>query len=539
MGGARDEMRASPLHGSHRIAAVSTPRRSVLWAVALAALAGYAPAVRARSINVRDYGATGDGKTDDSAAIQAAVRVMQPGSILYFPNGKYRFAEQNPFGSAAISLTGISHVAIEFGGDAELVMDNLDEVDGTGTSHGILIRGPASHIALRNVKIRWLSRPPRSLGDGIRILGYPTGPGSAPSGWIGQPAPVSNVVLSGCEIRSSPQAGVVLIAVSNIDITDLQAHDTAADGLHFNACRSVSVRRHTATRNGDDGLALVTEYSELPAFNRDEQTFAFPSLTDWSNADFDITDVRVSGGRANGVRLSGANRVRLRRLTVEEKRSGAGVMVDSTAQITAESEWRHVASRGVRMEAVSVADCEMGIQLLARPGLDHDKRFTDFDVAANDVKIRDCTNWGVRAESLTTQPVTGFTLSACTIGANSVSDGNGGVGLGNTRGLNIDKISASHSQLAVVFLAENTHSLAVGSLKLAVTQANQPQDTSIPCAYFDNCDGTIDVMDISWPQAPDTWIPVQLSMETFEAHSLAVQTLSVTPSSVTNRLGVG
>ncbi len=72
------------------------------------------------------------------------------------------------------------------------------------------------------MKIRWPSRPPRSLGDGIRIIGYPIVLDNPPRGWSGEPAPVSDVVVSGCEIRSSPQAGVILIGVFGIDMTDVQ-----------------------------------------------------------------------------------------------------------------------------------------------------------------------------------------------------------------------------------------------------------------------------------------------------------------------------
>ena len=39
-------------------------------------------------INVKDYGATGDGTTDDTAAIQAALNVGQ-GNVVYFPEGQY------------------------------------------------------------------------------------------------------------------------------------------------------------------------------------------------------------------------------------------------------------------------------------------------------------------------------------------------------------------------------------------------------------------------------------------------------------------
>lgn len=44
--------------------------------------------------NVRDYGATGDGETDDTAAISEAITAAAPtsaptGNTVYFPAGKY------------------------------------------------------------------------------------------------------------------------------------------------------------------------------------------------------------------------------------------------------------------------------------------------------------------------------------------------------------------------------------------------------------------------------------------------------------------
>lgn len=41
-------------------------------------------------LNVRDYGATGDGVTNDLAAIQAAAAAMTSNSVLYFPKGTYK-----------------------------------------------------------------------------------------------------------------------------------------------------------------------------------------------------------------------------------------------------------------------------------------------------------------------------------------------------------------------------------------------------------------------------------------------------------------
>lgn len=45
-------------------------------------------------VSVKDFGAVGDGVTDDTAAIQAAVDSMTEGGILYFPTGKFRLTDE-------------------------------------------------------------------------------------------------------------------------------------------------------------------------------------------------------------------------------------------------------------------------------------------------------------------------------------------------------------------------------------------------------------------------------------------------------------
>ncbi len=41
------------------------------------------------TVNVRDFGAKGDGQCDDSSAIQKAINNLQNGDVLYFPKGQY------------------------------------------------------------------------------------------------------------------------------------------------------------------------------------------------------------------------------------------------------------------------------------------------------------------------------------------------------------------------------------------------------------------------------------------------------------------
>lgn len=525
-------------------------RRRVLCLLpATAAYIACAPGVsstpqhsRENRVDVRAFGAKGNGKEDDSAAIQAAVRALRSGSELYFPVGSYRFAQQRPPGNAAVAISGISNVTIEFASGAELVMDNLDSRTGEGTSHGIFIRGPASDINLRNVAIRWKNRAPRSFGDGIRVLGYPTGMGT-PAGWLGPPAPVSRVRLSGGDIRYSPQAGAILIGVSDVSVTGLRVHGTAADGLHFNACQNARIDDYTCTENGDDGLALVTYYSEGPSFDDAAQTFAFPELTEWSNTDFTMSDVSVSGGRADGVRFAGANRVSLTGFSATGIPNGSGVIVDSASVVGPDTAWRYVASRGVRVRQISVNNCDIGFQVLARPSEAVDPRFTDFDVELSGATFRDCPNWSVRAESLTTQRITGFRVADCSASATSTTEGNGGFGLGNTRDISVGTVSIKHAKPVICFSVVDSARLHVASVDLTISEPARSEIATTPAAFFNGSDGAIDSMEVKWPQAPSSWTPVHIGgrdgrcSPSPESPPIVIKSLTVVPGFVMTRVG--
>ena len=70
-------------------------RTSAALAVLLTALALPASAVPPQMISVRDFGAKGDGATDDTAAINAAIvagEKLGPGATVMLPAGRYRMA---------------------------------------------------------------------------------------------------------------------------------------------------------------------------------------------------------------------------------------------------------------------------------------------------------------------------------------------------------------------------------------------------------------------------------------------------------------
>lgn len=506
-------------------------------AAAAAACSGSAPA-RA-IINVRDHGAVGDGVADDSGALTAAAAAVVSGSTLYFPGGRYRFAQRHPPAQAAIALAGVSGVEIVFEVDAELVMDNVDPATQTGTSHGILIRGPGSNVALRDVSIRWARPSTRSEGDGIRIMGYPTDLGSAPQGWSGPATPMSGVTLSNCSVEGSPQVGVVMGGVTDIHIDGLRVRQSRGDGLHFNACRHARINGYSATQTGDDGLALVTYVSDRFAFDGDAQTFAMPVLTHWSNADFIVTNVAISGGRANGVRLAGANGVEISNLAVTGVRWGAGVIVDSAAP-GADTGWHYVASRGVRLRGASFGDCETGIHILARPDPAPDERFTRFDVHVADASMRGCTNWSVRAESLSGPRMTGFRLDTCTVDTSSTSGGNGGVGLENADGVQLGSVLLRQAHPVELFSCLHASDVVMVQCRIGIESRDDSVTDPPPCIRVDASQGTFDEVAVTWPDAPPSWHPVRVTSpeigcgDVSSAASVTIGRLDVEPDSVSH-----
>jgi hypothetical protein len=74
-------------------------------------------------MNIKEVGAVGDGKTDDTAAIQKALDAIEDGSTLYLPPGMYRVTRTVRLTGPRIGVSVIGH-----GRDTTLVWDG--EVDG-------------------------------------------------------------------------------------------------------------------------------------------------------------------------------------------------------------------------------------------------------------------------------------------------------------------------------------------------------------------------------------------------------------------------
>lgn len=71
----------------------------------------------AQTVSVKDFGAAGDGATDDTAAIQAAIEAS---SLVFFPEGTYKVTEALTLGDN-IELIGTSGTIIDYTGTGNLI----------------------------------------------------------------------------------------------------------------------------------------------------------------------------------------------------------------------------------------------------------------------------------------------------------------------------------------------------------------------------------------------------------------------------------
>jgi len=69
------------------------------------------PAATATAINPKNYGATGNGTTDDTAAINSAIAALKSGSELQFPAGTYLVSALNPVTVSNVTIDGSSNTA--------------------------------------------------------------------------------------------------------------------------------------------------------------------------------------------------------------------------------------------------------------------------------------------------------------------------------------------------------------------------------------------------------------------------------------------
>lgn len=421
-------------------------------------------------IDVRDFGAAGDGVADDFAAIRRAVSALEAGAELYFPAGTYRAATRG----TVVHVIGLSDLAVRFAPDARLLMDNLD-AQGRGSGHAFSFRGPARGLILEGLRIEWKTKPnKRSHGDGIRIDG--------PAGFQGPSAQrtLKDISITNCHIKKAPQTGMVLMGCSNIVIDDIELADTHADGIHLNACQHYRVSNVTGLRLGDDNVALVTYYrpatDNFCLSGRKGGPYTQPALGEWSNYHGVVKNVRTSEKtRANGLRIAGALDVKVEQIQATKKK--AAIIVDAGRKGNTFG-WEYQASRQITVRGVDARECHVGVHIMTFNVLPVDALFWDFEVLLDNIILEGCSH-----DNLLVEKCSGITLGG-------VRSSHGRIRLINLNNLTVD---ALHQQQGAVGI----HGLS------ALTSGASPSDSHLQLRRVVVIQGSIQLENASAVEAQE------------------------------------
>jgi polygalacturonase len=240
------------------------PLRRSRWALPLLALVLSASAP-AREFDVRAFGATGDGTTIDSDAINRAIvaAAAAGGGTVYFPAGTYASHSLRLRSHVGLYLDqGAVLLAADTGGGrgydpAEPGPGNAFQDFGHSHWHNSLSWGDSvedvsitGHGRIDGTKLS------RGLGAGASDLN--TRPGQANKAIALRLA--RNVLLRDFTILRGGHMSILATGVDNLTIDNVVI-DTNRDGIDVDACRNVRISNASVNAPNDDAIVLKSSFA--------------------------------------------------------------------------------------------------------------------------------------------------------------------------------------------------------------------------------------------------------------------------------------
>ncbi len=245
-----------------------------------------------RIVNVQDFGAVGDGSTDDTAAIQAASDAAGANSIVYFPTPAIRYR-----------LTGLVTVTHNNqtwrGANSQLYWSTLGATTlgsaGAGTAG---VRADANYFWLDHLSLEGPSSGVYVSNEALVVM---CGVDNSPSGRR------YGLKITDCEITESGSYGIFTEFVDDIWEERNYAHDIGYAGfLHASSNHGRFVRNRVKTITPGTsfnayGITLThrsTDYNILPGAGTKAATYPF--CWDWVIGDNYVEDVLWQGIDTHG-----------------------------------------------------------------------------------------------------------------------------------------------------------------------------------------------------------------------------------------------
>ena len=301
------------------------------------------------TINVKDFGAAGDGTTDDTTAIQEAIDTAEMSGIamVYFPRGTYKVSADKAdnnfyaalnvhsgqhliFESATFQLTAngydfyailnihnVSNVTVE--GGLTIIGDRESHTGTTGESgHGIrIVNSKNVHVSDVDIRYTW--------GDGVCVGGNGT-----------MEEISENVTLERIHTYKCSRNGLSIIEANGVVVRDCDFTYTDRTAPQYGidvepnlgTATNITIENVRMLNNGIGGFALYTAKATLPGvltlrnIETDGKTIIYTSSAAGGTFDVHVDGWRhtqKSGETNPTLRLSGKGSLRISQLYVVNK----------------------------------------------------------------------------------------------------------------------------------------------------------------------------------------------------------------------------
>ena len=237
-------------------------------------------------LNVRGFGATGDGKTLDTAAINRTIdaAASNGGGTVFFPAGSYLSVSIHLKSNVALYLDqGATIVAAETGPGVQYdppEPNSWDQYQDFGHSHwhnsliwgenleNIAILGPGKIWGKGLVRSGGASRTDEQNKAVATVpasgpFGYPNPRDAVEPGWGNKAIALKlcrNVILKDFTIFHGGHFAILATGVDNLTIDNLKI-DTNRDGIDIDACRNVRISNCTVNSPFDDAICPKSSYA--------------------------------------------------------------------------------------------------------------------------------------------------------------------------------------------------------------------------------------------------------------------------------------
>ncbi len=265
------------------------------------------------ALNAREFGAVGDGRSDDTAALQRALDTLRPGQWLVFPPGVYVH-------SARLNVT-----------TPDVVIDGRGATLHATNPYDQAVMIQASGVRVHGFVMTAVTDTRQSAAWQSRIAVWRHGVGLAP---LERVAIVANRIVEGGGpgtplANSASSAGIFVHNARDFLVAGNTVRRSLADGIQITGgSRRGQVVFNTVRETGDDMIGVVSYVSETEAYPAPAQTaLSLGALRDGNLAqDILIADNDLAGqywGR--GIAVVGAEQVGIWRNTIDATTHAAGI----------------------------------------------------------------------------------------------------------------------------------------------------------------------------------------------------------------------